>query len=177
MAMPSGWAPLGRLRSARGTVRAGAPVVTENLVCMPTPSAAKTDRGYLEATRQYNGVLIREAGCKRNREINKSGVGREDIALVYKTTGSYSAGAAISKRPHAGSGDEVLRLEELLRCARVLPSPRLSTPERPWPAPDEFGSAGSRQNNFGEFDPTIVDSIRLHGPNILGEPSRSAAPR
>ena len=153
-------------------------VVTENLVCMPTPAAAKTDRGYPEATRQYNGVLIREAGCKRNREINKSGVGREDIALVYKTTGTYSAGgAAISKRPDAGSGDEVLRPEELLRGARVLASPRLSTPERPWPAPDELGSAGSRQNNFGEFDTTIVDSIRLHGPNIPGEWIRSAAPR
>jgi hypothetical protein len=44
------------------------PVVTENLVCMPTPAAAKTDRGYREATRQYNGVLIREAGA---REIEK----------------------------------------------------------------------------------------------------------
>jgi hypothetical protein len=54
----------------------------------------------------------------------------------------------ISKRPDAGSGDEVLRPEELLRCARVLASQRLSTPERPWPAPDEFGSAGtSRQSN------------------------------
>jgi len=59
---------------------------------MATPAAAKTDRGYREATRQYNGVLIREAGCKRNREIKKSGVGREDIALVYKTTGSRSGG-------------------------------------------------------------------------------------
>jgi hypothetical protein len=37
-------------------------VITENLVCMPTPSAAGTDRGNLEAARQYNGVLIREAG-------------------------------------------------------------------------------------------------------------------
>jgi hypothetical protein len=37
--------------------------------------------------------------------------------------------------------------------------------------------SGSRQNNFGEFDTTIVDSIRLHGPNIPGEWIRSAAPR
>ena len=150
-------------------------VVTENLVCMPTPSAARTDRGYLEATRQYNGVLIREAGCKRNKEI---GCRATRILLWFTRRQEATApGTAISKRPDAGSGGDFLRPEELLRCARVLASPRLSTPERPWPAPDEFGSAGSRQNNFGEFDTTIADSIRLHGPNIPGEPSRSAAPR
>ena len=62
------------------------PVITENLVCMPTPAAAGTDRGYLEAAREDNGVLFREAACKRKRVS-----GREDIALVYKTTGSSSA--------------------------------------------------------------------------------------
>jgi hypothetical protein len=148
-------------------------VITENLVCMPTPSAAGTDRGNLEAARQYNGVLIREAGCKK-----KSGVGPRGYCFGLQDDRKLQRrGPTISKRPDAGSGGEVLRPEELLRCARILASPLLSTPERPWPAPDEFGSAGSRQNNFGEFDTTIVDSIRLHGPNIPGEWIRSAAPR
>jgi hypothetical protein len=149
------------------------PVITENLVCMPTPSAAGTDRGYLEAARQYNGVLIREAGCKK-----KSGVGPRGYCFGLQDDRKLQRrGPTISKRPDAGSGGEVLPPEESLRWARVPASPLLSTPERPWPAPDEFGSAGSRQNNFGEFDTTIVDSIRLHGPNIPGEWNRSAAPR
>src|SRR5258708_7622058 len=139
---------------------------------MPTPSAAGTDRGNLEAARQYNGVLIREAECKKELGVGPRGYcfGLQDDRKLQRR------GPTISKRPNAGSGGEVLRPEELLRCARILASPLLSTPERPWPAPDEFGSAGSRQNNFGEFDTTIVDSIRLHGPNIPGEWIRSAAP-
>ena len=41
---------------------------------------------------------------------------------------------------------------------------------RPWPVRDEFGSAGSRPSNFVESDAImIVDSKRLHGPNIRGE--------
>src|ERR1700730_9081658 len=117
---------------------------------------AGTDRGNLEAARQYNGVLIREAGCKK-----KSGVGSRGYCFGLQDDRKLQRrGPTISKRPEVGSGGEVLRPEELLRCARILASPLLSTPERPWPAPDEFGSPGSRQNNFGEFDTTIVDSIR-----------------
>jgi len=73
------------------------------------------------------------------------------------------------KRPGAGTGGGVLRREESQRCAPVPLSQLLSTPGRPWPVRDEFGSAGGRQSNFVESDALIVDSIRLHGPNIRGE--------
>jgi hypothetical protein len=42
-------------------------------------------------TMQYNrGVLIREAGCKRNKEIGCRAA--RILLLIYRTTGSYSTG-------------------------------------------------------------------------------------
>ena len=74
---------------------------------------------------------------------------RDEIALVHKKNGSYRRrGPANTKRHGVGIGDGVLQFEESRRCARFLASPRLSTPERPWPTPNGFGSAGtSRQSN------------------------------
>jgi hypothetical protein len=77
----------------------------------------------------------------------------------------------------AGSDGEVLRPEESPRCARVLASPPLSIPEHLWPAPDEFGNAGDRQNSFAECGVTIFDSIRWCGPDIPAGWIRSAARR
>jgi hypothetical protein len=57
-------------------------------------------------------------------------------------------------------GDGVLQAEESRRCAHILASRRLLTPERPWPTPSEFGGARSRQNNFAEFGATIFHSTR-----------------
>src|SRR5208282_152776 len=65
-----------------------------------------------------------------------------------------------AKRRGVGIDDEVLRPEESRRCARGPASPRLSTVERPWPARDEFGSAGGRQNKFAGSGATIFHSTR-----------------
>ena len=104
-----------------------------------------------------NGVLNRKAGSAENNPVSAP----DEIALVHKTNGSYRRrGPTNSKRRGVGIDDEVLRPEESLRCARVLASPRLSIPEHRWPAPDEFGSPGSRQNNFAESGATIFHSTR-----------------
>ena len=104
-----------------------------------------------------NGVLNRKAGSAEKNPVSA----RDEIALVHKTNGSYRRrGPTNSKRRGVGIGDEVLRPEESLRCARVLASPRPSIPEHPWPAPDEFGSRGSRQNNFAESGATIFHSTQ-----------------
>jgi hypothetical protein len=118
-------------------------VVTENLVCMPTLSAGETDRGNRAAAMQ------RRSGSQSGECRENPVLARDEIALVHNTNGSdRRQGPTDTKRRGVGIGDEVLRPEESLRCARVLASPRLSIPERPWPAPDEFGSAGtSRQSN------------------------------
>jgi hypothetical protein len=130
-------------------------VVTENLVCMPTLSAGETDRGNRAAAMQ------RRSGSQSGECRENPVLARDEIALVHNTNGSdRRQGPTDTKRRGVGIGDEVLRPEESLRCARVLASPRLSIPERPWPAPDEFGSAGSRQNNFAESGATIFHSTR-----------------
>ena len=59
--------------------------------------------------------------------------------------------------------------------SHILVSPLLSTQERPWPAPDEFGNAGNRQNNFSESGATIFHSTRSCGLNIRAVWSRSPA--
>ena len=59
----------------------------------------------------------------------------------------------------------VLQVEESRRCARLLASPRFSTPERPWPTPDGFGNAGGKQNNFAEFGVTIFHSFHSFIPH------------
>ena len=129
-------------------------VVTENLVCMPTLSAGETDQG-------NRAAMQRRSGSQSGECIEKSGSARDEIALVRKTNGSYRRrGPTEIKRRGVGIGDEVLRPEESLRCARVLASPRLSIPEHLWPAPNEFGSPGSRQNNFAESGATIFHSTR-----------------
>ena len=104
-----------------------------------------------------NGVLNRKAWSAEKNPVSA----RDEIALVHKTNGSYRRrGPTNSKRRGVGIDDGVLRPEESLRCARVLASPRLSIPEHLWPAPDEFGNAGDRQNSFAECGVTIFDSIR-----------------
>ena len=89
--------------------------------------------------------------------------GRSEMSIAKLA--SYAA----PKRPGVGTGGEALRPEESQRWARVPLSQLLSTPGRPWPVRDEFGSAGSRPSNFVESDVMIVDSKRSHGPNIRGE--------
>jgi hypothetical protein len=124
------------------------PVVTENLLCVPTLSAGETDQG-------------NRAAAMQRRSGSQSGECREKSGSVHKTNGSYRRrGPTDTKRRGVGIGDEVLRPEESLRCARVLASPRLSIPEHLWPAPDEFGSPDSRQNNFAESGATIFHSTR-----------------
>jgi hypothetical protein len=81
----------------------------------------------------------------------------------------------IPKRRGVGIGDGVLQVEESRRCARILASPGFSTPERPWPTPNGFGNAGSKQNNFAEFGATIFHSKRRRGLNIRAVRNRSAA--
>jgi hypothetical protein len=121
-----------------------------------------------------NGVLNRRAWSAEKNPVSA----RDEIALVHKTNGSYRRrGPTNSKRRGVGIDDGVLQAEESLRCARVLASPRLSIPEHLWPAPDEFGSLGSRQNNFAESGATIFHSTRSCGPSIPGERNRSTAPQ
>ena len=59
-------------------------VITENLVCMPTPSAEENDRGGLEVAERR--VLDRKAGSAKRNPVSA----REEIALVNTTNGSYS---------------------------------------------------------------------------------------
>ena len=70
-------------------------VITENLVCMPTPAAAGTDRGYLEAAGQDNGVLFREAACKK-----KAGVGMQTRFSVITTVPGL---LVLWSSPHSGA--------------------------------------------------------------------------
>src|ERR1700674_3009315 len=122
--------------------------------------------------------MQRRAGSQRGECREKSGLARDEIALVHKTNGSYRRrGPTDTKRRDVGIGDEVLQPEESPRCARVLASPRPSIPEHLWPAPDEFGNAGDRQNSFAECGVTIFDSIRRCGPDIPAGWIRSAARR
>ena len=68
-------------------MRAGScTVITENLVCMLTPAAAGTDLGYLKQPGKITVFCFAKRRAKRKRVS-----GREDIALVYQTTGSSSA--------------------------------------------------------------------------------------
>jgi len=60
------------------------PVITENLVCMPTLSAEENDRGGLEVAERR--VLDRKAGSAKRNPVSA----REEIALVNTTNGSYS---------------------------------------------------------------------------------------
>jgi hypothetical protein len=111
----------------------------------------------IEATvrQKCESVLDRKAGVQRKIRS------RLATRLLHRTNGSHRRrGPTDIKRHGAGIGDEVLRPEEPLRYVRVLASPQLSIPERLWPTPDEFGSAGSRQNNFPEFAATIFHSTR-----------------
>jgi hypothetical protein len=64
------------------------PVITENLVCMPTPSAEENDRGGLEVAERR--VLDRNAGSAKRNPVSA----REEIALVNTTNGSYSRRSA-----------------------------------------------------------------------------------
>jgi hypothetical protein len=148
------------------TVRTVAPI----LWLSKTPSELKTRKSRLHADnslleklievsvqQRCNGVLNRKAWSAEKNPVSA----RDEIALVHKTNGSYRRrGPTNSKRRGVGIDDGVLRPEESLRCARVLASPRLSIPEHLWPAPDEFGSPGSRQNNFAESGATIFHSTR-----------------
>jgi hypothetical protein len=63
-------------------------VITENLVCMPTPSAEENDRGGLEVAERR--VLDRNAGSAKRNPVSA----REEIALVNTTNGSYSRRSA-----------------------------------------------------------------------------------
>ena len=62
------------------------PVITESLVCMPTPSAGEKEK-MIEAALKWcsNRVLDRKAGNAKTNPVSA----REEIALVYKTTGCY----------------------------------------------------------------------------------------
>src|ERR1700735_4165831 len=142
---------------------------------MPTLSAGETDRCNRASVQQRcNGVLNRKAWSAEKNPVSA----RDEIALVHKTNGSFRRrGPTNSKRRGVGIDDGVLRPEESLRCVRVLASPRLSIPEHLWPAPDEFGNAGDRQNNFAESGATIFHSTRSCGPSIPGERNRSTAPQ
>ena len=125
----------------------------ENLVCMPTLSARETDRG------NHSVAIQRRSESQSGECKGQSGV--SSIALVHKKNGSYRRrGPANTKRRGVGIGDGVLQAEESRRCTRFLASPLLSTPERPWPMPNGFGSAGSRQNNLSESGATIFHSTR-----------------
>ena len=77
----SGWNSTNLLLSTR-------PVITENLVCMPTPSAEENDRGGLEVAERR--VLDRKAGSAKRNPVSA----REEIALVNTTNGSYSRRSA-----------------------------------------------------------------------------------
>ena len=156
--------------SARTGTKLRVVVFVNGVWLSKTPSELKTRKSRLHADnslleklievsvqQRCNGVLNRKAGSAEKNPVSA----RDEIALVHKTNGSYRRrGPTNSKRRGVGIDDGVLRPEESLRCARVLASPRLSIPEHLWPAPDEFGSPGSRQNNFAESGATIFHSTR-----------------
>src|ERR1700731_4295741 len=168
----------GRLLQSRGFIRIGVPVLThqvqksllvpwcgyrklspswkrENLVCMPTLSAGETDRG------NHSVAIQRRSESQSGECKGQSGVSSRRDCLVHKKNGSYRRGGpANTKRRGVGIGDGVLQAEESRRCTRFLASPLLSTPERPWPMPNGFGSAGSRQNNLSESGATIFHSTQ-----------------
>jgi len=137
------------------------PVVTEDSVRAGNAKISSACRHsvpekLIEATiqKRSNGVLNRKAESAKNNPVSA----RDEIALVHKKNGSYRRrGPANTKRHGVGIGDGVLQVEESRRCTRFLASPRLSTPERPWPTPNGFGSAG-RQNNFSESGATMFHS-------------------
>src|ERR1039457_236790 len=118
-------------------------------------------RKLIEATvrqQRRNSLLDRKEGVQQRKIRSRLAT---EIALLYRTSGSHRRrGPTNTKRRDVGIGDEVLRPEESTRCAHVLASKRLSIPAHLWPMPDEFGSAGSKQSNFLEFDTRIVDSKR-----------------
>ena len=64
-----------------------AAVITENLVCMPTPFAEENDRGGLEVAERR--VLDRKAGSAKRNPVSA----REEIALVNTTTEAIVAEA------------------------------------------------------------------------------------
>jgi hypothetical protein len=70
----------------KATRACGPAVITENLVCMPTPSAGEKEK-MIEAALKWrsNRVLDRKAGSAKRNPVSA----REEIALVYKTTGCY----------------------------------------------------------------------------------------
>jgi hypothetical protein len=74
--------PRETVRSAPAIIFSG--VITENLVCMPTPSAEENDRGGLEVAERR--VLDRKAESAKRNPVSA----REEIALVNTTNGSYS---------------------------------------------------------------------------------------
>ena len=83
----------------------------------------------IEATvrQRCNSVPYRKAGSPEKNPVPA----RDEIALLHRTNGSHRRrGLTETKRRGVGIGDEVLRPEEPLRCARVLASPLLSIPER-----------------------------------------------
>jgi len=74
----------------------------------------RTDQGTGAAAMQ------RRSGSQSGECREKSGLARDEIALVHKTNGSYRRrGPTDTKRGGVGIGDEVLRPEESLRCRMV----------------------------------------------------------
>src|SRR5208282_2098764 len=90
------------------------PVITENLVRIPTPSAGETDRGCLEAAEQRsNRVLDHKAGSKEKSGVGPRGdcFGLQDDRMLSDTIVAEGR-LTFTTRPGAGIGDEVLRPEK-----------------------------------------------------------------
>ena len=68
-------------------VPADCTVITENLVCMPTPSAEENDRGGLEVAERR--VLDRKAGSAKRNPVSA----REEIAWLTRRTEAIVAEA------------------------------------------------------------------------------------
>src|ERR1700722_3982788 len=128
----------------------------ENLVCMPTLSAGETDRGNHSVAIQRRSEIAK----RRVQRTIRCQLATRLLWFIRRTEAIVAEDRLTLSGGGVGIGDGVLPAEESRRCTRFLASPLLSTPERPWPMPNGFGSAGSRQNNLSESGATIFHCTR-----------------
>src|SRR6202045_2573679 len=121
---------------------------------MPTLSAGETDRGNHSVAIQR---LNRKAEVQRTIRCQ---LATRLLWFIRRTEAIVAEDRLTLSGGGVGICAGVLQAEESRRCTRFLASPRLSTPERPWPMPNGFGSAGSRQNNLSESGATIFHSTQ-----------------
>jgi len=118
------------------------------------------------------------------RGFPSEGVNQRRRSLVVNENSVRAENAKISSACRHSLLEKLIEVSVQQRCNGVLNRKAwsaeknpVSAPEHLWPAPDEFGSPGDRQNNFAESGATIFHSTRSCGPSIPGERNRSTAPQ